>query len=50
MHVYSPLLLRVRYSEPDILDRISQIAYSQNHFGSSSNFELVKNEILQVFT
>jgi SWI/SNF-related matrix-associated actin-dependent regulator 1 of chromatin subfamily A len=40
-----PLLLRVRYKDPVIMDRIAMVAYHQEHFGNQCNYERVREEV-----
>jgi SWI/SNF-related matrix-associated actin-dependent regulator 1 of chromatin subfamily A len=40
-----PLLLRVRYTDPAVLEKIAMIAYSAGHFGNQCDFQRVRDEI-----
>lgn len=40
-----PLLLRVRYKDPIILDRIATVAYHNNYFGNQCDYQRVRDEI-----
>jgi SWI/SNF-related matrix-associated actin-dependent regulator of chromatin subfamily A containing DEAD/H box 1 len=40
-----PLLLRVRYSDPNIIEIIAQVAYANDYFGNQTNYDRVRAEI-----
>eukprot|EP01035_Chromulina_nebulosa_P021866 gene21866-28307_t len=40
-----PLLLRIRYNDEDVLNKIAMIAYNQGHFGEQCDFKRVREEI-----
>ena len=40
-----PLLLRVRYKDPTVLDKIAKTAYNQEHFGNQCDLQRVRAEI-----
>jgi SNF2 family DNA or RNA helicase len=40
-----PLLLRVRYQDPAVLDRIARVAIAHDHYGPSVDFQRVRTEL-----
>lgn len=40
-----PLLLRVRYKDDAVMERIAMCAYHQEHFGNQCNYERVRAEV-----
>jgi len=43
-----PLLLRVRYKDPAVLDKIAQIAYHAEHFGRQCDYQRARDEVDQL--
>jgi SWI/SNF-related matrix-associated actin-dependent regulator of chromatin subfamily A containing DEAD/H box 1 len=41
-----PLLLRIHYQDPTVLEHIASVAYSAGYFGFQVNFERAKQELL----
>jgi SWI/SNF-related matrix-associated actin-dependent regulator of chromatin subfamily A containing DEAD/H box 1 len=40
-----PLLLRVRYKDPSVLEKIAMVAYAEQHFGNQCDYQRVRDEL-----